>query len=107
MSRSATRLHADLPAVTIHPIVATARWITVDLPFQAQLSSRAIGHRSYMNRSHTARSGAWKLYKGSRKRLRATKITEHSPARFWMYVVFVLTALAVLLRLLITAPPEF
>ena len=59
-----------------------------------------------MNRSYTARSGAWKLFKGSRKRLRAMKITDHSPARFWIYVVFVLTALAVLFRLLITAPPE-
>ena len=59
-----------------------------------------------MNSSHTAKPGAFKFYKGSRKRLRATRITEHSPARFWMYVVFVLTALVVLFRLLITAPPE-
>jgi hypothetical protein len=59
-----------------------------------------------MNRSRTARPGAFKLYKGPRKRLRATRITEHSPARFWLYVIFVLTALGVLFRLLITAPPE-
>jgi hypothetical protein len=36
----------------------------------------------------------------------ARKMTEHSPARFWLYVIFVLTALGVLFRLLITAPPE-
>lgn len=60
-----------------------------------------------MNRSHTARPGAFKLHKGSRKRPRAMKITDHSPARFWIYVVFVLTALAFLFRLLTTAPPEF
>ena len=59
-----------------------------------------------MNRSHTARPGAWKLYKGSRKRLQATSMTEHSPARFWLYVIFVLTALGVLFRLLSAAPPE-
>jgi hypothetical protein len=34
-------------------------------------------------------------------------MTEHSPVRFWVYVIFVLTALGVLFRLLITAPPEF
>jgi len=59
-----------------------------------------------MNRSRAARPGAWKLYKGSRKRLRATKIAEHTPARFWMYAVFVLTLLAVLFRLLSTALPQ-
>jgi hypothetical protein len=59
-----------------------------------------------MNRSHKARPGAFKFYKGSRKRLQATRITEHSPAHFWMYVVLVLTALGVLFGLLITAPPE-
>jgi hypothetical protein len=60
-----------------------------------------------MNRPDTARTGTFKLYKGSRKRLRATKITDYSPVRFWIYVVFVLAALAVLFRLLITAPPAF
>jgi hypothetical protein len=59
-----------------------------------------------MNRSHTARPRAFKFYKGSRKRLRATRIVEHSPARFWLYVIFVLTALGVLFRLLITAALE-
>jgi hypothetical protein len=60
-----------------------------------------------MNRSHTARPGALKFYKGSRKRPQAPRMTEHSPVRFWVYVIFVLTALGVLFRLLITAPPEF
>jgi hypothetical protein len=59
-----------------------------------------------MKRSHTARPGALKFYKGSRKRLRATRMTEHSPVRFWLYVVFVLGALGVLFHLLITAAPE-
>lgn len=59
-----------------------------------------------MDRSHRASPVAFKFYKGSRKRLQATRITEHSPAHFWMFVVLVLTALGVLFRLLITAPPE-
>jgi len=59
-----------------------------------------------MNRSHTARSRSWKVYKGSRKRLQRITITGHSPARFWIYVVFVLTALAVLFRLLAASQPE-
>jgi len=33
-------------------------------------------------------------------------MTEHSPARFWLYVIFVLIILGVLFRLLITAPPD-
>ena len=59
-----------------------------------------------MNRSHTARPGTFRFYKGSRSRLRATSMTEHSPARFWLYVIFVLIILGVLFRLLITAPPD-
>ena len=58
-----------------------------------------------MNRSHTAKPGVWRLYRGSKKRLRATKLSDQSPARFWMYVAFVLTVMAVLFRLLSTAPP--
>jgi hypothetical protein len=58
-----------------------------------------------MRNSFTARRGAWKLYKGSRKRLRRARIAEHSPASFWVYVIFVLTALAVLIRLLTSDPP--
>jgi hypothetical protein len=58
-----------------------------------------------MNRFHSARSGAWKLYKGSRKRLQRITVVEHSPVRFWIYAILVLTALAILFGLLTTSPP--
>ena len=54
---------------------------------------------------HLSRPGAGKIYRGSRRRLRRIKWRDHTPAEFWLFVVFMLLILIVLIPWLIKHPP--
>ena len=59
-----------------------------------------------MGGPHTARAGAGKTYKGSKKRVRQIRLRDTWSVGFWIFVVVVLIQLFIVVPWLIRHPPE-